>query len=112
LRVFLGIFFAILILAVVLIAIDQHPSSTPQFVSVTGVGTTTVVPDAERLSAGAPATSSSSAVALAATSKSAQTFRHALKSAGVLAKYMQTQTLTVTPNYTHSQSGGSKILGY
>jgi len=111
-KILRGIFFAILTLSVLVIAIDQRPVSTPRMVSVTGVGTTVVVPDAVRFNATVTSTASSSASALAATSKSAQTFRQTLTSAGVEVKYIQTQTLTVTPNYTYSSNGGSKVSGY
>lgn len=111
-KIFRGIFFAILTLSVLAIAIHQNPSSTVRFVNVTGTGTTTVVPDAVRLSATVTTTASSSSAALSNSSKSAQTFRQTLISAGVLAKYIQTQSLTVTPNYTYSPNGTSKITGY
>ena len=111
-KILRGIFFAILTFSVLAIAIHQNPSTSVRFVNVTGVGTTNVVPDAVRLSATVTTTSSSSASALAATSKSAATFRQVLTGAGVVAKYIQTQTLTVTPNYTYSQNGTSKISGY
>jgi uncharacterized protein YggE len=57
-------------------------------------------------------TASSSSAALAATSKSARTFRQTLTAAGVEAKYIQTQTLTVTPNYRYSSNGTSNVSGY
>ena len=53
-----------------------------------------------------------SAAALAATNKSAATFRQSLISSGVIAKYIKSQNLTVTPYYTYSQQGASKITGY
>src|SRR5665213_2551679 len=106
------ILFTVLTLSVLAIAIHQNPSSVVRNVNVTGVGTTTVVPDTVRFSATVTTTSSSSAAALAGTSKSAQTFRQTLTSAGILAKYIQTQTLTVNPNYTYSPNGTSKISGY
>ena len=111
-KIFRGIFFAILTLSVLAIAIHQNPSTTVRFVNVTGTGKTTVVPDAVRLDATVTTTATSSAAALAATSKSAETFRQTLTSAGVLPKYISTQTLTVTPNYTYSPNGTSKITGY
>lgn len=110
-KIFRGIFFAILTFSVLAIAIHQNPTTTVRFVNVTGTGTTTVVPDAVRLSATVTTTASSSSAALSTTSKSANTFRRTLISAGVLTKYIQTQTLTVTPNYTYS-NGTSKITSY
>ena len=50
-KIFRGIFFAILTFSVLAIAIHQNPSNTVRFVNVTGTGTTTVVPDSVRLSA-------------------------------------------------------------
>ena len=111
-KIFRGIFFAILTFSVLAIAIHQNPSTTVRFVNVTGTGTTTVVPDAVRLSATVTTIASSSSAALSETSKSAQTFRQTLTSSGVLSKYIQTQTLSVTPNYTYPPNGTPKITGY
>jgi len=111
-KIFRGIFFAILTFSVLAIAIHQNPSNTVRFVNVTSTGTTTVVPDSVRLSATVTATASSSAAALSETSKSADTFRKTLIASGVLAKYIQTQTLTVNPNYTYPPNGTPKISGY
>ena len=111
-KIFRGIFFAILTFSVLAIAIHQNPSTAVRFVNVTGIGTTTVVPDAVRLSATVTSTASSSAAALSNSSKSADTFRKTLISSGVLAKYIQTQSLTVTPNYTYPPNGTPKISGY
>ena len=111
-KIFRGIFFAILTFSVLAIAIHQNPSNNVRFVNVTGIGTTTVVPDSVRLSATVTATASTSAAALSNTSKSADTFRKTLISSGVLAKYIQTQTLTVNPNYTYPPNGTPKISGY
>ena len=111
-KIFRAVFFAILTFSVLAIAIHQNPSPIVRNVNVTGTGTTTVVPDTVRLNATVTTVASSSAAALAATSKSAQTFRQTLTSAGVLPKYIQTQSLTVNPNYTYSSNGTSKISGY
>jgi len=111
-KIFRGIFFAILTFSVLAIAIHQNPSTTQRYVTVVGTGTTTVVPDAVRLDASVTSKESSSAAALSSASKSAQTFRQTLISSGVLAKYIQTQTLNVTPNYVYSPNGTSKISGY
>ena len=111
-KIFRGIFFAILTLSVLAIAIHQNPSNTQRYVTVVGTGTTTVVPDTVRLDASVTAKAATSAAALSSTSKSADTFRQTLISSGVLAKYIQTQTLNVTPNYVYSTNGTSKISGY
>ena len=111
-KIFRGIFFVILTFSVLAIAIHQNPSTVVRFVNVTGTGTTFVVPDAVRLNATVLSVANSSSAALSATSKSAQTLRQTLTSSGVIAKYIQTQSLSVTPNYTYSSNGGSKITGY
>ena len=111
-KIFRGIFFAILTFSVLAIAIHQNPSNVDRFVSVVGTGTTTVTPDTVRLDATVSSTASSSAAALASTSKSAQTFRQTLLSAGVLEKYITTQSISVSPNYTYPPNGTPKITGY
>lgn len=111
-KVFRGIFFAILTFSVLAIAIHQNPSTAVRFVNVSGTGIATVVPDSVRVDATVMSVASSSGAALSATSKSAQTFRQTMVAAGVLSKYIQTQSLSVTPNYTYSPNGTSKIAGY
>ncbi|MEI6221066.1 MAG: SIMPL domain-containing protein [Actinomycetes bacterium] len=111
-KIFRGIFFAILTFSVLAIAIHQNPSTAQRFVNVTGTGKTTVVPDTVRLDATVTNIAASSSAALSATSKSAHTFRKTLTTSGVLAKYIKTQTLTVNPMYSYSQNGTSKITGY
>ena len=111
-KIFRGIFFAILTFSVLAIAIHQNPSTTQRYVTVVGTGTTTVVPDTVRLDASITSKENSSAAALSSASKSAQTFRQTLISSGVLAKYIQTQSLNVSPNYVYSPNGTSKISGY
>ena len=111
-KIFRGIFFAILTFSVLAIAIHQNPSNVDRFVSVVGTGTTTVTPDTVRLDATVSSTASSSAAALASTSKSAQTFRQTLLSAGVLEKYITTQSISVSPNYTYPPNATPKITGY
>ena len=111
-KIFRGIFFAILTLSVLVIAINQNPSTTQRYVNVTGTGKTTVTPDAVNLDASVSTVAKTSAAALAATTKSAATFRQTLISSGVIAKYIKSQNLTVTPYYTYSQQGASKITGY
>ena len=111
-KIFRGIFFAILTFSVLAIAVHQNPSNVDRFVSVVGTGTSTVTPDTVRLDATVSSTASSSAAALASTSKSAQTFRQTLLSAGVLEKYITTQSISVSPNYTYPPNGTPKITGY
>ena len=111
-KIFRGIFFAILTFSVLAIAIHQNPSNVDRFVSVVGTGTSTVTPDTVRLDATVSSTASSSAAALASTSKSAQTFRQSLLSAGVLEKYITTQSISVSPNYTYPPNATPKITGY
>ena len=111
-KIFRGIFFAILTFSVLAIAIHQNPSTSVRFVNVTGTGKTTVTPDAVNMDASVSTVANTSAAALAATNKSAATFRQSLISSGVIAKYIKSQNLTVTPYYTYSQQGASKITGY
>ena len=111
-KIFRGAFLIILTFSVLAIALHQNQTSTPRFVNVTGTGTVTVVPDAVRFNATITSTQSSSASALSAASASAETFRKTLTSAGIDSKYIQTQTLSVTPNYTYSPNGTSKLTGY
>lgn len=87
-------------------------SAATSGVSVQGTGTVKVVPDTVRLNAtisfvGATNTASSKAV-----STSAAAFRAALKDKKVATKDIQSQNLTIYPEYTWTQEKGQELKGY
>ncbi len=81
-------------------------------VTVTGVGTVSVVPDAVRFYPSVTALAAKSAEALATASKTATAVRNALKAEGVATKDIKSSNLSVYPEYNYTQDKGSVIVGY
>ena len=86
--------------------------SSPRYVSVSGDGSVKVTPDSVRVDASVSSLASSSSASLAATAKSADQLRTALKSSGVEAKFIQAVNLSTNPEYSYSNNGPAKIIGY
>ncbi|MBM3656408.1 MAG: DUF541 domain-containing protein [Actinobacteria bacterium] len=89
----------------------QGAESDPH-VTVTGVGTVSVVPDAVRFYLGVTSLSDKSATALSSASKAAAGVRSALKSEGIATKDIKSSNLSVYPEYNYTQDKGSVIIGY
>ena len=81
-------------------------------VTVTGVGTINVVPDAVRFYPSVTALANKSSEALATASKTASAVRVALKNAGIATKDIKSSNLSVYPEYNYTQDRGSVIVGY
>ncbi len=99
---------------VVALAIPANGAGTTdnRFITVTGVGTVSVVPDAVRFSATVSNLASTNAAALSGASKSASAVRIALKDAGVSTKDIRSANISVYPEYNYTQESGTKITGY
>ena len=87
-------------------------SSDNRYITVTGVGTVSVVPDAIRFNATVSTLGSTNSAALSAASKSAAAVRAALKDAGIATKDIRSASLSVYPEYNWTQESGTKITGY
>ena len=81
-------------------------------VTVTGIGTISVVPDAVRFYPSVTALASTSKDALANASKTATAVRAALKNQGIATKDIKSSNLSVFPEYNYTQDKGSVIVGY
>ena len=99
---------------VVALAIPANGAGTAEnrFITVTGVGTISVVPDAVRFNATVSALGSTNAAALSTASKSAAAVRAALKDAGIATKDVRSANISVYPEYNWTQETGTKITGY
>ena len=99
---------------VVALAIPANGAGTTdnRFITVTGVGTISVVPDAVRFNATVSTVSSTNAAALSAASKSVTAVRNALKNAGIATKDIRSANISVYPEYNWTQEAGTKITGY
>ena len=81
-------------------------------ITVSGVGTVSVIPDAVRLYLSVTSLSDKSASALSGASKAASTVRAALKSEAIASKDIKSSNLSVYPEYNYTQDKGSEIIGY
>ena len=99
---------------VVALAIPANGAGTAdnRFITVTGVGTISVVPDAVRFNATVSTVGSTNAAALSTASKSAAAVRAALLKAGIATKDIRSASISVYPEYNWTQEAGTKITGY
>jgi len=99
---------------VVALAIPANGADTTntRYITVTGVGTISVVPDAVRFNATVSSLASTNAAALSSASKSAAGVRAALKDKGIALKDIRSANISVYPEYNYTQESGTKITGY
>ena len=109
-----SIFTVAALAGVVALAIPANGAGTAdnRFITVTGVGTISVVPDAVRFNATVSTVGSTNAAALSAATKSAAAVRAALKTAGIATKDVRSANISVYPEYNWTQEAGTKITGY
>jgi uncharacterized protein YggE len=104
-----------LVLAIGFVAYNALPASAAEnskHITVTGVGTSSITPDAVRFFASVSALAKSNREALASASKSATAVRGALRDNGIATKDIKTSSLTVYPEYNYTQDRGQELLGY
>ena len=99
---------------VVALAIPANSAgtTTDRYLTVTGVGTISVVPDAVRFNATVSVLGSTNAAALSSASKSSAAVRAALKAKGIAVKDVRSANISVYPEYNWTQEAGTKITGY
>ena len=114
LRTIASIFTVAAVAGVVALAIPANGAGTAdnRFITVTGVGTISVVPDAVRFNATVSTIGSTNAAALSSATKSAAAVRAALKTAGIATKDVRSANISVYPEYNWTQEAGTKITGY
>jgi len=93
-------------------ALPANASESTRHVTVSGVGTSTVTPDAVRFFASVSVLAKTNKEALTSASKSASAVRAALKASSIAAKDIKTSSLSVYPEYNYSQDKGSQLIGY
>ena len=101
-----------LLAALVSVVAPTADAAATRYITVSAQGSVKVVPDAVRINATATAVAASSKDALAATAKTANAVRAALKSAKIDTKDISTQSVTVYPEYKYTNDGGSTLVGY
>jgi len=114
LRTIASLFTVAALAGVVALAIPANGAGTAdnRFITVTGVGTISVVPDAVRFNATVSTVGLTNAAALSSATKSAAAVRAALKTAGVATKDVRSANISVYPEYNWTQEAGTKITGY
>ncbi len=114
LRTIVSLFTVSAVAGVVALAIPANGagSTDNRFITVTGVGTISVVPDAVRFNATVSTIGSTNAAALSAASKSAAAVRAALIKAGIATKDIRSANISVYPEYNWTQETGTRITGY
>ena len=83
-----------------------------RYITVTGVGTISVVPDAVRINATVSVLGTTSKGALSTASKTSSAVRSALTTNKVATKDIATQSITVYPEYSYPASGTPTLSGY
>ena len=114
LRTIVSLFTVSAVAGVVALAIPANGagSTDNRYITVTGVGTISVVPDAVRFNATVSTIGSTNVAALSAASKSAAAVRAALIKAGIATKDIRSANISVYPEYNWTQETGTKITGY
>jgi hypothetical protein len=93
-------------------AAQQAEASRPQVV-VTGEGRVAAAPDMATISLGAQNDAATAAEALAATSAATAAILEGLTAAGIAARDIQTDQLSLSPRYDYSRGDGQPVLlGY
>ncbi len=84
-----------------------------RYITISAIGTTTVVPDAVRINATVSVLGTTSKSALATSATTSSAVRAALTVNKVATKDVATQSVTVYPEYSYPQDGGKPVLtGY
>ena len=114
LRTITSLFTVAAVAGVVALAIPANGAGTTdnRFITVTGVGTISVVPDAVRFNATVSVLGSTNAAALSSATKSSAAVRAALKDKGIAVKDIRSANISVYPEYNWTQEAGTKITGY
>ena len=114
LRTIATVISAAAVAGIVALALPANSAGTPdnRYITVTGVGTVSVVPDAVRFNATVSIVGATNSAALSAASKASSAVRTALKDNGIAVKDIRSAAISVYPEYTWTQESGTKITGY
>ena len=113
-RTIVSLFTVASVAGVIALAIPANSAetATTRFITVTGVGSVSVVPDAVRFNATVSTIGVTNNAALSTATKSAAAVRQALKDAGIASKDIRSASISVYPEYNWTQEVGTKITGY
>lgn len=94
------------------LSMPANAAETTRYITVSATGTTTVVPDAVRITASVSVVGATSKEALATASTTASAIRKALTANKVATKDVATQSVTVYPEYSYPQNSAPVLTGY
>ncbi len=105
---------AAFLVGVVALSLPAEAAGTVEnrYITLTGVGTVSVVPDAVRFNATVSIVGKTNSAALTDASKASSAIRTALKDNGIAVKDIRSASISVYPEYTWTQETGTKITGY
>jgi uncharacterized protein YggE len=103
---------AILALIAAPLSAQGSTGSPNRSITVNAEGTVKVVPDAVRINATVTVVSTTNQIALAEVAKTSTALRAALKAAGIAARDLASQSVTVYPEYNYTTERGSTLIGY
>ena len=105
---------AAFLVGVVALSLPAEAAGTVEnrYITLTGVGTVSVVPDAVRFNATVSIVGKTNSAALTDASKASSAVRTALKDNGIAVKDIRSASISVYPEYTWTQETGTKITGY
>ena len=83
-----------------------------RYITISAIGTATIVPDAVRVNATVSVIASSSKIALSTAGTTSTTVRKVLTTNKVATGDIATQSLTVYPEYSYPTSGAQTLSGY
>ena len=93
-------------------ALPASAAESSRHLTVTGVGTASVTPDAVRFFASVSNLSATNKTALSNASTAASAVRKALSANNIATKDIKTSSLTVYPEYNYTQDKGQILTGY
>ena len=93
-------------------ALPASAADSTRHITVTGVGTARVIPDAVRFFASVSNLASTNKAALANASTAASAVRKALSANSIATKDIKTSSITVYPEYNYTQDKGQVLTGY
>ena len=114
LRTITSLFTVAAVVGVVALAIPANGAGTTdnRFITVTGLGTIFVVPDAVRITATVSVVGKTSKEALATAGTTASAVRKALTANKIATKDVATQSISVYPEYTYPANATPVLSGY
>lgn len=105
---------AVIVLALIASVGFSIPASATdtRYITISAIGSTTVIPDAVRINATVSVIASSSKIALSTAGATSNAVRKALDANKVATKDIASQSVTVYPEYSYPTSGTPTLSGY